>query len=63
MTQMRENALPILESYGVDLVLCGHSHVYERTWMLNGHYGYSQSFSQTTRLTAVTDGRTARARI
>jgi len=38
---MRENVLPILESYGVDLVLSGHSHVYERSFLLNGHYGYS----------------------
>src|SRR5207248_1686180 len=40
-TDMRERALPILESYGVDLVLSGHSHVYERSFLLDGHYGYS----------------------
>jgi hypothetical protein len=40
---MRENALPILEAHGVDLVLCGHSHVYERSYLLDGHYGYSSS--------------------
>lgn len=39
--EMRQNAVPILESYGVDLVLCGHSHVYERSYLLRGHYGYS----------------------
>jgi hypothetical protein len=44
LIQMRENALPILEKYGADLVLCGHSHVYERSYLLNGHYGYSSSF-------------------
>ena len=38
---MRTNAVPILESYGVDLVLCGHSHNYERSYLLNGHYGKS----------------------
>ncbi len=41
LIQMREVVVPILESYGVDLVLCGHSHVYERSLLLNGHYGYS----------------------
>jgi len=41
LVEMRENLLPILESYGVDLVLCGHSHSYERSFLLNGHYGYS----------------------
>jgi hypothetical protein len=38
---MRENVLPLLEDYGVDLVLCGHSHSYERSHLLDGHYGYS----------------------
>lgn len=41
MKGMRENYVPILESYGVDLVLCGHSHVYERSYLLKGHYGKS----------------------
>jgi acid phosphatase type 7 len=50
MGQMRQNALPILESYGVDLVLCGHSHVYERSWMLQGHYGYSNTFNETNKI-------------
>lgn len=35
---MRENALPILEAGGVDLVLGGHSHIYERSWLLQGAY-------------------------
>ena len=39
--EMRENVLPILEQYGVDLVLGGHSHAYERSFLLDGHYGYS----------------------
>lgn len=42
LVQMRENAVPILESYGVDLVLCGHSHNYERSYLMHGHYGYSR---------------------
>jgi len=33
---MRENALPILEAGGVDLVLGGHSHIYERSFLLDG---------------------------
>ena len=43
MTDMRENALPILESLGVDLVLTGHSHAYERSYLLDGHYGTSDT--------------------
>jgi hypothetical protein len=38
---MRTNALPILEDAGVDLVLSGHSHDYERSMLIDGHYGYS----------------------
>ncbi len=43
MTFMRTNFVSILESYGVDLVLCGHSHNYERSFLINGHYGFSRS--------------------
>jgi hypothetical protein len=35
---MRENALPILESHGVDVVLGGHSHIYERSYLVSGAY-------------------------
>ncbi|MCA9661628.1 MAG: metallophosphoesterase, partial [Myxococcales bacterium] len=35
---MRENALPILEAGGVDLVLGGHSHIYERSFLVTGAY-------------------------
>ena len=43
--EMRENALPILEAAGVDLVLTGHSHSYERSLLVDGHYGPSWTFS------------------
>lgn len=36
--EMRENALPILEAGGVDLVLGGHSHIYERSYLAHGGY-------------------------
>jgi len=44
LIEMRENIVPILEAQGVDLVLTGHSHVYERSMLLRGHFGYSDSF-------------------
>lgn len=44
LEQMRSNFLPILESHGVDLVLAGHSHAYERSMFINGHYGTSDTF-------------------
>ena len=47
LIDMRENVLPILEDYGVDLVLSGHSHSYERSYLLDGHYGFSSSLSNS----------------
>lgn len=38
MTRAREHLAPILEAHGVDLVLSGHSHSYERTALLAGAY-------------------------
>ena len=52
LTKMRELAVPRLEAGGVDLVLSGHSHSYERSRLINGHYG----LSTTLRDTMVIDG-------
>jgi hypothetical protein len=38
LREMRENIVPILEAGGVDLVLCGHSHNYERSYLIDGTY-------------------------
>ena len=42
--EMRQYALPVLEDHGVDLVLTAHSHSYERSLFLDGHYGASSEF-------------------
>ncbi len=42
--QMRESAVPILEEAGIDLVLCAHSHNYERSFLIDGHHGRSSTF-------------------
>jgi len=44
--EIREKVLPILERYGVDLVLCGHSHVYERSRLMKGYYGKEADFDE-----------------
>jgi hypothetical protein len=48
MRKTRDYVVPILESYGADLVLHGHSHVYERSGLINGHYGMSPTFNPAT---------------
>jgi hypothetical protein len=47
LVEMRQNFLPILEDYGVDLVLTGHSHSYERSFLLDGHYGTSGTLTSS----------------
>jgi hypothetical protein len=37
-TIVRRYMTPLLESYGVDMVLSGHSHTYERSMLVNGHH-------------------------
>ena len=49
---MRQNFNPILEAYGVDLVLMGHSHVYERSYLLDGHYGLSGTLTPSMKIDA-----------
>jgi len=39
LIEMRENVIPILDDNGVDLTLTGHSHAYERSFMIEGVYG------------------------
>ncbi len=45
MAEIRQNLIGILERANVDLILCGHSHVYERSKMMKGHYGKSSTFN------------------
>jgi acid phosphatase type 7 len=38
LVEMRKHIMPILENAGVDLVLSGHSHIYERSMLIDGAY-------------------------
>jgi hypothetical protein len=38
LIEMRTHIMPILETGGVDLVLAGHSHIYERSMLIDGAY-------------------------
>ncbi|MCF7733885.1 MAG: metallophosphoesterase family protein, partial [Akkermansiaceae bacterium] len=50
LIEMRRNFLPILEDGGVDLVLGGHSHAYERSFLLDGHYGLSNTLTDAMKI-------------
>lgn len=50
METMRDKVIPLLEEYDIDLVVCGHSHVFERSHLIHGHYGFSNAFDPVTML-------------
>jgi hypothetical protein len=57
MNDMRQIFLPVLEQGGVDLILTGHSHVYERSWLMDGHYGKSPTFDAAKHIKQKVSGR------
>ena len=57
LINMRQRIVPILERYKVDLVLCGHSHSYERSFLLNGHYGLESTFNAATQALSSSSGK------
>ena len=57
LIEIRENFLPLLEQYGVDLLIAGHSHNYERSMLLRGHYGNSSEFNESVHVLDSGDGR------
>jgi PKD repeat protein len=52
---MRNNLNPIMEARGVDFVLTGHSHVYERSYLLKNHAALQSSLNDYTKI-ATQDG-------
>lgn len=56
LTAIRQNFIRILERYGVDLILCGHSHDYERSKLIKGHYGVQTSFNPAVNLVSSSSG-------
>ncbi|MEP7278612.1 MAG: T9SS type A sorting domain-containing protein, partial [Bacteroidota bacterium] len=45
LVALRKKISPILERYGVDVVLSGHSHVYERSFLIKDHTSFATSFT------------------
>jgi hypothetical protein len=49
--------IKILERYGVDMIITGHSHDYERSKLINGHYGNEASFNASTHNLSSSSGK------
>jgi hypothetical protein len=45
---IRQRTIKVLERLGVDLIVNGHSHVYERSYLMTGNYGLENTFSAAT---------------
>jgi acid phosphatase type 7 len=54
---IREGVVPILEKYKVDMVLNGHSHNYERSQMMKGHYGMEATYNPKLHAASNSNGR------
>lgn len=54
---IRQALVPLFDKYKVDLVLSGHSHVYERSYLMKGHTGQSETFSVATHVVQNTTAR------
>lgn len=48
LVAIRQNFIRILERNKVDMIMCGHSHDYERSKLMNGHYGSESTFNAAT---------------
>jgi hypothetical protein len=57
MRKMREVVLPLLEQHGLDLLLAGHSHAYERSFLLDGMYAASTNLDALANFKSTKDGR------
>lgn len=58
LINMRANIVPLLESYHVDLVLNGHSHDNQRSYLIKGHYGLASTFNSSMKVSAATNSFT-----
>jgi acid phosphatase type 7 len=54
--EVRSKFIRILERYKVDLIMCGHSHDYERSKLMKGHYGLENTFNATTHNSSTSSG-------
>lgn len=45
---IRTNFIPYLEARGVDMIICGHSHCYERSYLIHNYTGNWASFTPAT---------------
>src|SRR5450432_1764677 len=58
LVDIRKEFLPLLDRYGVDIVIGGHSHDYERSRPMYGYYGDNKSFDSAKYNMSGSSGKT-----
>jgi predicted MPP superfamily phosphohydrolase len=56
LVEVRQKIMPMLENAGADLFLTGHDHTYQRSWLLDGHYGLRSTFDPAMHRKSDSDG-------
>lgn len=57
LAAIRQKLTPLFEAKNVDVVLNGHSHNLERSWLIKGHTGLEATFSKTLHATDTSSAR------
>jgi acid phosphatase type 7 len=57
LRSLRATLVPLFDEHKVDLVLSGHSHIYERSMFINGHTERSETFSVANHVVQNSSGR------
>lgn len=57
LAAIRTNFIGFLEARGVDLIICGHSHGYERSYLMKGFTGAWTSFNVATHAVTSSNGK------
>lgn len=57
LQRMRWNIVPLMDRFNVDLVLSGHSHIYERSYLLKNHLESAEGFNYGRHVVQKTTGR------
>jgi len=57
LVNIRDKVLRILDRYRVDVILCGHSHNYERSKIMKGHYGLESTYNPYLHNASSSSGR------
>ena len=54
---LREELIPVLDRFGVDLYVAGHDHTYQRSYLIRGHTGMRETYDPDQHLVSGSTGR------